>query len=166
MFILIIGLSVNISLLNSNQTTSVTSHAASKDSDGTLPSLPPNCLYQTVNNKVEIVCPSPTPAPESEKHAVSHVPIAIDLPQLPATCHYQTSNTGYVVTCANPQTIIPQSPVVLPTKCTTNPNTTDQSVSCVDSTNNAVTVTLPDLPQGCTYIKSQAGIVIACSAVK
>jgi hypothetical protein len=162
MFILIIGLSFNLSLLYSNQKTTVASHAATKDSDGTLPKLPSNCLYTTVNNKVEIVCPSPTPSPVDEKHARSNYPIAITLPQLPAACYYQTTNAGYAISCANPQTIIPPTQVPLPGGCAPSKIASDKSISCTDKANKNVLVPLPELPQGCNYNTSQTGVFIAC----
>jgi len=157
MVVLVIGLSINISLLYSNQKTSTTSHAASQD---TLPSLPAGCIYEKANNKVGIVCPTPDLSQQTTKQMKEKYPIVITLPSLPVQCHYFTTNNGYKIACANPLPQIPNTPVTLPPACSTIANS--NTIRCLDEKNQPINVQLPLLPQGCSYSKGPGGLVIAC----
>ncbi len=142
MFILVVALAINISLLSSQEKTSTQSRASVPQADkSTLPSLAAGCEYQKVKDGFTVVCPTPT--------QIASVPIDIALPKLPPECSLQTSTTGNKIQCTTPHAPIPTVPVTLPISCTATNQT--NIVQCTQGNKAPVMVSMPSLPEGCVY---------------
>jgi hypothetical protein len=153
MVVLIITLGINISLLNSNTKTSVTSHADTPSNPAKLlPTLPAGCIYQQTKGGLAVVCPTPTPT--------IAVPINIALPQLPPQCTLSTATNGSEIHCTT-LVPIPTIAVTLPATC----EVTNQlnTVSC-NVNNQVVPVPLPSLPGGCLYEQLAKKYYVACKS--
>ena len=153
MVVLIITLGINISLLNSNTKTTVTSHADTPSNPTKLlPTLPAGCIYQQTKGGLAVVCPTPTPT--------IAVPINIALPQLPPQCTLSTATGGSEIHCTA-LVPIPTVAVTLPATCeiTNQLNT----VSC-NVNNQIVPVPLPALPGGCMYEQLAKKYYVMCKS--
>jgi hypothetical protein len=155
MLVLIVALGINISLLYSNDNSTIKSNAAAPENpQKILPKLPSGCIYQQTKKGLAVACPTPTPTP------MAAVPINVALPQLPPQCTLESSTTGSKVSCTA-IVPIPTIPVTLPTTC----QVASQSANVVCNENNeAVPVPLPSLPTGCSYKLVLNKYYVACVA--
>jgi len=157
MAILLLVLAVNINALYSQNQSTIKSNASTPENvEKLLPSLPPGCIYQHANGKVTVACPKATPT------IAINVPINVALPELPPQCSYITSSDGSAVHCTAPVSPIPTMPVNLPSTCTiTNePN----MITCTYGNNQTVTLPLPKLPNGCSYVLGGGKYYVVCEA--
>lgn len=155
MAILLLVLGINISVLYSQDQSTIQSHASSpQDMVTLLPSLPSGCVYEHVNKKVKIDCLKATLTP------TTNIPINVALPDLPSECSFISSTTGSAMQCTATHTPIPTTPVNLPTTCTiaNKPNT----VTCRYGNNQTVTLPLPKLPDGCLYFLGANKYYVVC----
>lgn len=155
MAILLLILAVNISVLYSQDRSTTQSHASTPENvQNLLPSLPHGCAYEQVDGKVKVDCPKVSPT------VAVTVPINVVLPQLPPQCSFAASSTGSAVSCTAAHTPIPTVPVNLPATCTIakDPNT----VTCTYGNNQTVTMPLPKLPDGCSYVLGANRYYVDC----
>jgi hypothetical protein len=155
MTILLIVLAVNISILYSQDTSTVKSNASTHENiEQMLPSLPAGCQYQHVGNNVIVDCPKASPT------AAVKIPINVVLPELPPQCSFVSSTDGSAIQCTASHIPIPTVPVNLPSTCTVEkePNT----VTCTNGNNQTVTVSLPKIPDGCSYFLGANKYYVVC----
>lgn len=165
MLVLIVVLTINISVLYSEQRTSTTTQASNGQTQ--LPNLPKGCEYQSNDHgkDVKVVCTSATPVqeqkPTNTPNAVS--PISVGLPKLPQQCRYLITGTGYEVKCTAAQPPIPTVAVTTPIGCelTSNgPGT--EAIRCREGNNKPTP--LPQLPKGCEYKTIGTNYFVSCVA--
>lgn len=156
MGILLIVLALNISTLYSQEQTTTTHASTGENVEALLPSLPPGCHYSHGNNKITVACAQATPT-----LAVT-IPITVALPQLPPQCSFVTSPGGSTIHCAAAHTPIPTVSVTLPTTCSIaqKPNT----ITCIGENQQKVSVQLPTIPDGCSYVLQGDAYYVVCEA--
>lgn len=164
MIILVVALSINISVLYSQDRTSTTSSADSGKNQTNLPSLPEGCEYQTIDKGVGVVCPTNTPQVRPTLAANPEFPMNVRLPKLPSQCEYLNSANGVRVSCSSAQPPIPTVAVRALTSCT--PGNKKDTLTCTDTKNQAVAVPLPSLPAGCEYKLVARNYFIDCNTPK
>lgn len=165
MLVLLVGLGVNITLLNTQQRTSTSSQAASNNNQDNLPSLPAGCEYHTQNKNVTIACTTPSPSAAFALSPAPSYPLSIDLPALPSQCKYQTSHKGYKVACQSLQTPIQTAVVSLPSGCVPFYDATNFLAQCTQQNGSKIKVNLPQLPEGCVYNRGESAFTITCNAL-
>lgn len=143
MLVLVIALVVNLVALNSQDTSTISSHASTGENPvKNLPSLPAGCVYQHTIHGEKVVCPT------NEPTKAINFPINIALPELPPECHFATTTNGDTLQCTPSHEPIPTVPVQLPTDCVTAQN---NMLVCKNTYGKSVRVPLPSLPAGCMY---------------
>lgn len=156
MLVLVVALTINISLLSSQERTSTKSRASAPvNNQKTLPSLHAGCEYQPTKNGFKVVCPTPT------LKQTALAPINIELPKLPPQCILQTSTNGNKIQCSKSHEPIPTVPVSIPVSCASTNQTT--ILECREGTKQPVIVPLPPLPIGCDYAKIQTKYFVRCN---
>lgn len=153
MLVLIVTLGINISLLNSHDTSTIKSNAAGPENpQKLLPKLITGCAYLQTKSGLTVICPTPT--------LTQTEPINVTLPQLPPECTLESSSAGSKVNCTT-RVPIPTVPVILPATC----QIASQSANVVCNENNEpVAVPLPSLPGGCSYELVLNKYYVACEA--
>jgi hypothetical protein len=149
MFVLIVALGINISVLYSDQRNTGTTRADSGNNQTNLPALPEGCSYQTGENGTVVVCPTAIPEASPTVSANPQFPINVQLPKLPAQCEFMDSEKGIWVSCTSAQPPIPTVAVRSYTSCL--PSSQKDTLECSDAQNQKVAVPLPSLPGGCEY---------------
>ncbi len=162
MFILIIALGINISVLYSEERTSATTRASAANTQSNLPVLPKGCEYQSKDKGVIVVCPTATPELSPTLAANPKFPIAVELPELPAPCDFEASGEGLAIKCTSATAIIPTVPVRTLTSCLVG--TEKDTLICREATNEKVIVPLPPLPKGCEYQLVAKNYFVSCKA--
>jgi hypothetical protein len=152
MVVLVAALGINVYALYNQQTTTQSRASQPVVQKNLLPPLPTGCEYQQTDNGLAVVCGSPTPAQAA-------VALNVQLPQLPPQCSVQTSTKGNKIICTTSHAPIPTVPVTLPANCTPSGTTT---VSCTQPNNQKATISLPALPEGCSYEASGSGYFVVC----
>jgi hypothetical protein len=157
MAILLIVLALNVSTLYSQDQSTTTTHASTPENiEKLLPSLPQGCHYFHVNNTVKVDCPKATPT------AAITIPINVALPQLPPQCNFVTSPNGSSVQCTQSHTPIPTVTVNLPATCT--PAHEPDTVTCTDKNKQTLSIQLPKIPDGCSYVLQANTYYVVCEA--
>lgn len=164
MLILVVTLSINISVLYSQNRTSTTSKADSGTNQANLPPLPEGCEYQTVEKGVVVVCPTKASKPSPTLAVNSEFPMYVRLPKLPAQCEYLNSAQGTRVDCSSAQPPIPTVAVRALTSCL--PGDKKDTLTCTDEKNQSITVPLPSLPGGCIYKLVAKNYFIDCNTTE
>ena len=157
MAILLVVLALNVSSLYSQDQSTATTHAATHENvENLLPSLPQGCRYIHVNNNITVECPQITPT------IALTVPINVALPQLPPQCNFVISPSSSAIQCTDSHTPIPTVPVNLPATCTITkePN----MVTCTDENKQTITMQLPKIPDGCSYVLQGNTYYVVCEA--
>lgn len=162
MLVLVVVLTINISVLYSEQRTSTTTQASNGQTQ--LPNLPQGCEYQSngQGKNVKVVCASATPVqkPTSTPNAVA--PLTVGLPKLPAQCRYLISEVGYEVKCTVAQPI-PTVAVTTPIGCELTSNGPgSEALRCREGNNKPTP--LPTLPKGCEYKAIGTNYFVSCVA--
>jgi len=153
MFVLLVVLTINISLLYSNDKSTISSHAAEPVNPiKLLPSLAQGCSYQKIKGELTVACATPTPT--------ITVPINVILPQLPPQCSLETTANGNKIHC-NTIVPIPTVPVTLPSTCQATNQT--NKVSCTED-NQTVVAPLPSIPAGCSYQMREDKYFVQCQS--
>lgn len=161
MLVLVIALSINISVLYSEDRTSTTTSANSGKNQANLPPLPEGCEYQTVDKGVIVVCPTDAPQISPTLAANSEFPMNVRLPKLPSQCEYMNSANGVSISCSSAQPPIPTVAVRALTSCL--PGDEKDTLTCTNEHNQAVAVPLPSLPAGCGYKLVARNYFIDCN---
>jgi hypothetical protein len=163
MLVLVVALSINISVLYSEERASGTSRASSNNNQTNLPALPEGCEYQTKEDGVVVVCPTDAPSATPTLAANPKFPIGVDLPELPASCGYEASGEGLAIKCeTTTSAIIPTVPVRTVTSC--NVGTEKDTLICREASGERVIVPLPKLPKGCEYQIVARNYFVNCKA--